>query len=466
MSDGPSNGVAAARLAALSAAMDPDEHQRVEALLARSGVPWVTETYGTGAPGDANLADLGTAERDEARALLAERASLQWAPPREISWPRVLSGECLANRLFTRRALIHKGELARALQCWRPWSAVAADGGGGGVDKDISDRPCPETHCVQDAEDVEALRAKRGGAWVVKPVASSNANKIVFLSEGDALPPGMFEEEEGDVVRRDGGGGRAPLSEGEHGRKVDADVRGGRLRVEEWVMQRHIDAPLLTPDGRKFHIRAFLLVSGRVRAYLHDDCFALVASRPYVPLGPAKNYVSQQHDPYVHLTNRSVAMVDPERGGGSGGGEAAAGQGDDCLRPLADVLPANGPCGLAPILSRMRAAAGAVVAGMHHDFRRFCPLANTFEVFGLDFLVAATPAGRVYLLEANACPRLFLSRNTLEDALPLLPAPLGGQGGGEGGTRTGAGAGADPSSPVGGQKGPERAGGWQRVFPL
>ena len=129
MSDGPSNGVAAARLAALSAAMDPDEHQRVEALLARSGVPWVTETYGTGAPGDANLADLGTAERDEARALLAERASLQWAPPREISWPRVLSGECLANRLFTRRALIHKGELARALQCWRPWSAVAADGG-------------------------------------------------------------------------------------------------------------------------------------------------------------------------------------------------------------------------------------------------------------------------------------------------------------------------------------------------
>lgn len=429
--------------------MDPDELQRVRSLLATSKSAWAVETYGTGEVGDANLADLGAAERDAAHALLSERALLQWAPPREISWPRVLSGECLANRLFARRALINKAALARALRCWRPTASTAADEG-----SDVNDvsHPCPETHCVEGAEDVEALRAKRGGAWVVKPAASSNANNIVFLSEGDALPPHLFA---------DGNSGQGDESSGRLDPADPASARG-RETVGEWVMQRHIDMPLLTPDGRKFHVRAFLLVSGRLRAYLHDDCFALVASRAYVPLAPSENEdglprprQQQQHDPFVHLTNRSVAVSDPTRRIGSDRGGGDGGDDDDCLRPLASVLPGDGACAIEPVLARMRAAAGAVVAGMQREgFKAFCPLQTTFEIFGLDFLIASAPAGRVYLLEANACPRLFLSRTTVEDALPLLPEPLG-----DGGV-VGSGCADLP--------GPGRAarcGGWQQVFP-
>ena len=50
--------------------------------------------------------------------------------------------------------------------------------------------------------------------------------------------------------------------------------------------------------------------------------------------------------------------------------------------------------------------------------KQFFPHPRCFEVFGLDFLPDAS--GKVWLLEANACPSLWLSSNVVEDTISLV----------------------------------------------
>ena len=56
--------------------------------------------------------------------------------------------------------------------------------------------------------------------------------------------------------------------------------------------------------------------------------------------------------------------------------------------------------------------------GIMTQAKHFFPHPRCFEVFGLDFLPDA--AGKVWLLEANACPSLWLSSNVVEDTISLV----------------------------------------------
>jgi hypothetical protein len=52
-------------------------------------------------------------------------------------------------------------------------------------------------------------------------------------------------------------------------------------------------------DGRKFHIRAFVLVLGRTRVYVHKSAVLLFSSRPYS---------DNLDDAAAHLTNHSLQV--------------------------------------------------------------------------------------------------------------------------------------------------------------
>ena len=64
-----------------------------------------------------------------------------------------------------------------------------------------------------------------------------------------------------------------------------------------YVLQRYIAAPLLR-NGCKFHFRAFALLRGDLKAWLHRGSCLLCASREYA--------LHSAEDSLMHLTNLSV----------------------------------------------------------------------------------------------------------------------------------------------------------------
>jgi hypothetical protein len=227
----------AAPLAVVSARSEEREAGRVAACLAAAGWEVALLAPPSGASGGGGGADGpstsvagaggggggGRGGALELSSLLAARdVRLVWGLPRCQPWPLLLragegggGGGVWCNRLFARGALVHKGKLARALRA----SARASD-------------LLPETHPVDEIDDVESIVRGRGAdahaGWVLKPEASSNGARVVFLPPGDAGGAGLAAAAEAMAAAEGAGGGG-------------------------WVLQRYLEPAL--HDGRRARAR-------------------------------------------------------------------------------------------------------------------------------------------------------------------------------------------------------------------
>jgi tubulin--tyrosine ligase len=238
-----------------------------------------------------------------------------------------------------------------------------------------------------------------------------------------------------------------------------------------WVLQRYVADPMLVGGKFKFHLRVMALAVGDLTVYVHDNAVALCAAEP-LGVGGSIDLSNK----FAHATNHCVqkrhASAEHVEGGVTESNSFSLSELCDAV-PLPPAHPTP-----AALLAHVRAQLRAVVADLFTAARSraaaavgFFPLENTFELFGLDFLLDA--GGKAWLLEVNADPSLAvfgdrlrprcaeLIRDTLDAALPSVVGKAGGEDGdgGDGGD------GCDGDNPPGSSDASD-VGGFKRVLEL
>lgn len=191
------------------------------------------------------------------------------------------------------------------------------------------------------------------GGWVVKPADSSNASGVYFASN-----------------------------------EIEAWDRARQEADRTWIVQSAVMSSRV--NGRNFHVRSLLLLVGDLDGYVYDDCRVLVA--------PLEADVADDH---ARITNRSFNKNHP------------AYNPDQHNLSLRDssALPGH-------VLRQVRDITAALCAALadHGDTcrqqgrsaprlkRRFLALDNTWELFGMDFMIDIE--GRAVLLEGNPEPSM------------------------------------------------------------
>ncbi|KAI1480872.1 sure-like protein [Daldinia eschscholtzii] len=327
--------------------------------------------------------------------LLPENSSspvLQITPYEAIDWDYVDSHAetCIVNSYMLRKALIRKHYLSATVEQWvakRPESVLKTH---------VKRSEAFELDYAEFLDDalIEAfdLRAsleknaeKEPGHeiewWILKPSMSDRGQGIRLFSTMEDLQ-GIFDEWEENL----------PDSEDEDEENDDAvsnpdpdserrnDITTSHLR--HFVAQPYIHPPLLLPGAnRKFHIRTYVACIGRLDVYVYKDMLALFAGKPYT--APTTN--TSTVDLEAHLTNTCLQRsVD-----------------DGTVRGFWD-LPLE-QRKKTDVFDQICEVTGEVFEAAARAMQmHFRPLANAFEIFGLDFLVDAD--GTPWLLEVNAFP--------------------------------------------------------------
>ncbi|KAL2755928.1 hypothetical protein ACRALDRAFT_1011429, partial [Sodiomyces alcalophilus JCM 7366] len=302
----------------------------------------------------------------------------------------------LINSYIIRKALIRKHYLSATVETW------VAKNPGSALQKGVKRSEHFEVDYAEFLDDalVEAFdlresldrnEEKESAAerewWILKPGMSDRGQGIKLFSTMDELQ-GIFDEWEEERPDSD------DEDEAEDGADEGKDyIVTSHLR--HFVVQPYIHPPMpLAGDGRKFHLRVYVLAVGSLKVYVYDDVLVLFAAKPYSP-----PWESGNEDLDVHLTNTCLRQGRFESGSGSGSESLPA------VQRLRDLVSS----GALPrqtgedIMAQIRTVTGdlfeAAARGMPIHFQ---PLENAFEVFGLDFLVDA--AGTAWLLEVNAFP--------------------------------------------------------------
>ncbi|GMH96477.1 hypothetical protein TrVE_jg14422 [Triparma verrucosa] len=296
----------------------------------------------------------------------------------KINWKQVMNRQITADRMFMRSGLIRKDLI---------------------VDY-CSEGDHPETFLGETLEGIESLlEEKQGGRFVCKYTDASNAYGMNFLDCSDPEKK------------------RAGFD------KLSAEMK---LDNSPRVIQRYIE-PKLIKDGvgegtlHKFHLRALVIVVGDMDIFLYDELRVLIAPEPYCSslvssdkaLGTLESrcvtaegdkelscllhaHVTNQsfnktHEKYVE-TKHNVALHECE--------ELNCGDGD----------VASGAEGL---WDQIRKICARTFRSLGKDKRKFMSLINTYEMFGLDFLVDEDD--KAWLLEANPEPSMGMFHKTREE---------------------------------------------------
>jgi tubulin---tyrosine ligase len=157
------------------------------------------------------------------------------------------------------------------------------------------------------------------------------------------------------------------------------------------VLQQYITPPLLL-NGRKFHIRAYVLCVDALRVYLCNDSLALCAGSRYRNDDDTSNLLA-------HITNTCYQQVDPDF------------DEDSCVllwNDVAAILVENGACAdlveatqkIEKVNVDMQRITAELFVAFEHEFAVFQPIPGCFEHYGFDFIIDAS--WNVYLLE-GAC---------------------------------------------------------------
>lgn len=381
---------------------------------------------------------------------------LQITPYEAIDWDYVDShpDTCLVNSYMLRKALIRKHYLSATVEQWvakRPESVLKTHVKRSEAFEldyaEFLDDALVEAFDLRASLDrnAEAQPGHETEWWILKPSMSDRGQGIRLFSTMKELQD-IFDQWEEDL----------PDSENENEDEEDgsndaaADDEGNpsgitTSHLRHFVAQPYIHPPLLVSgpgSSRKFHIRTYVACVGCLDVYVYKQMLALFAGHPYAAPTTASaggdQQQQQQIDLEAHLTNtclqRSVR--------------------DGTVQRFWDVPLDNDK--KQDVFAQVCAITGeAFEAAARTMLMHFRPLANAFEVFGLDFLVDAR--GTAWLLEVNAFPDF---KQTGDELTPLvaglweevLGKAVGGFfGGGSGGGGEGEGVGMGAGRRGGGE---------------
>ncbi|KAI4693556.1 uncharacterized protein J4E88_001929 [Alternaria novae-zelandiae] len=361
---------------------------------------------------------------------------LQWVQYESIDFDHLLSNPSttLSNAYIIRKALIRKHYLSTTIANWitKYPDSVLKRHVKPSVEFEVDYAEFLDDALVEAWELKEAWGRnesqedeKKKEWWILKPGMSERGQGIRLFSSEEELV-GIFEEwdpesddedeeEEDADARSDAGGGIGSTGE----RKAEKEEGNGIItsQLRHFIAQPYIHPPLLlsppsptpTPSSpsplRKFHIRTYILATSALQVYIYRPMLALFAARPYVP--PWDDVLQTDRDEAMraHLTNTCLQE--------SGDREGSVG----LFWSLPDSLPAQPDLGSVKLESKpdwkdkvfeqIKSTTGATFEAAARGMSiHFQPLPNSFEIFGLDFMVGIEPNGQLntYLLEVNAFP--------------------------------------------------------------
>ncbi|EPX73091.1 tubulin-tyrosine ligase [Schizosaccharomyces octosporus yFS286] len=149
-------------------------------------------------------------------------------------------------------------------------------------------------------------------------------------------------------------------------------------QIRHFLVQKYIANPLLL-NNRKFHIRAYVLAVGGLSVYLFKEMLCLLARDEY-----KSPHVGSEINLYSQLSNTCIQGEAPREASVQAFWNSSIKNKekifDSLVQTLGDVFEA-----------------AATTQRIH-----FQPLNNSFEIFGVDFMV--DEADQVHLLEVNAYP--------------------------------------------------------------
>ncbi|CAN9082223.1 unnamed protein product [Alternaria sp. RS040] len=370
---------------------------------------------------------------------------LQWVQYESIDFDHLMehSSSSLSNAYVIRKALIRKHYLSTTIANWitkypesalkkhvKPSVEFEVDYAEFLDDALVEAWELKESWArneeLDSAEDGEEA-AKKKEWWILKPGMSERGQGIRLFSSEEELtaifeewdPESDDEEEEEDVDARSDAG-----ASNTDDRKEEKDEGNGIItsQLRHFIAQPYIHPPLLlsppslaTPSStsspetlRKFHIRTYVLATGALQVYVYRPMLALFAARPYVPPWDAALQENREEAMKAHLTN--TCLQD------SGDREGSVGLFWDLPETIPGQPPFTSTNGktlevgkgwkdevFSQILKTTSQTFEAAARGMSIHFQ---PLPNSFEIFGLDFMVGIEGNGELntYLLEVNAFP--------------------------------------------------------------
>ncbi|KAI4656005.1 hypothetical protein J4E93_000721 [Alternaria ventricosa] len=358
---------------------------------------------------------------------------LQWVQYESIDFDHLMenSSTSLSNAYIIRKALIRKHYLSTTIANWitkypdsvlkkhvKPSVEFEVDYAEFLDDALVEAWELKESWARNEGLDGDG-EAKKREWWILKPGMSERGQGIRLFSSEEELteifeewdPESDDEDEEEEDVRSDAGGGVTGKAEGEREEKEEGNgIITSQLR--HFIAQPYIHPPLLlTPphapssELRKFHIRTYVLATSALQVYIYRPMLALFAARPYVP--PWDDVLQDDRDEAMkaHLTNTCLQE--------SGDREGSVG----LFWSLSDSLPAQPDLGSVKldaqpdwkdkVFEQIKETTGATFEAAARGMSiHFQPLPNSFEIFGLDFMVGIEEDGglNTYLLEVNAFP--------------------------------------------------------------
>jgi hypothetical protein len=280
----------------------------------------------------------------------------------------------------------------------------------------------------EELGDDEAASAKKEW-WILKPGMSDRGQGIRLFSSEQELTsifeewdPESDDEDEEDEDEQDA---RSDADTQEQKKVKEKDEDDGIItsQLRHFIAQPYIHPPLLlappnspTPTSpnslRKFHIRTYVLATGALKVHIYKPMLALFAAQPYLPPWSPEVQLNTPEAMRAHLTN--TCLQD------SGDREGSVG----LFWDLPDEIPEQPPNSSSSsaghqkkvihtnwkttVFSHICAVTAstfeAAARGMSIHFQ---PLPNSFELFGLDFMVSVEPESgelNTWLLEVNAFP--------------------------------------------------------------
>ncbi|KAH7139494.1 tubulin-tyrosine ligase family protein [Dendryphion nanum] len=325
----------------------------------------------------------------------------------------------LCNSYVIRKALIRKHYLSTTVSNWitKHPDSVLAKGVKPSVEFEVDYAEFLDDALVEAWELKESWERGEGKGkeerewWILKPGMSERGQGIRLFSNEDELV-GIFEgwdpeedEDEDDEVRSDA---ENDSDQANHEEKNEGNGIVTSL-LRHFIAQPYIHPPLLLPPPssdpsdqatfRKFHIRTYVLAVGALKVYVYKDMLALFATKSYSPPWESSN---DEEDLKAHLTNTCLQETN-EREGSVG-----------LFWELPETLPSQPALSTRQLLRWKDAVFGEILALTGTIFEaasrsmsiHFQPLPNSFEIFGLDFMVGIGENGKLdtYLLEVNAFP--------------------------------------------------------------
>lgn len=272
-------------------------------------------------------------------------------------------------------------------------------------------------------DDEDGASSSRKEWWILKPGMSDRGQGIRLFSSEQELTE-IFEEWDPDSDNEDEEED-APSDSNTQQLKIEKDEDNGIItsQLRHFIAQPYIHPPLLlTPpnnpisDLRKFHIRTYILATGALKLHVYKPMLALFAAHPYLPPWSTDVEPNSQESMRAHLTN--TCLQDSGDREGSVGlfwdlpdtlptqpsfSGSSTSEGGDAGRKV--NVPSNWKDTIFQQICDITGSTfEAAARGMSIHFQ---PLPNSFEIFGLDFMVGIneeTGGLNTWLLEVNAFP--------------------------------------------------------------